>query len=630
MRRCPRFSIRPAASAVALLAGLLVGAPSIAQAGDPERAVQPSAARQMAAVLAQKAARSPAADKLSSDLVVALAGQQRAAWLDALPALDMHLEVAADGRVALDLHGTITDALLARVADLGGRVENAHPRFAAARIHLPLDAVLALAAEPAVRSLRSADRMVTQMINVTEGDVAHTADIARANFSVDGTGITTCAMSDSVDALATLQGSGDLPAGVFVLPGQSGNPGTSEGTALLEIIHDLAPGSDLGFATGAGGQAQMAQNILDLAAAGCDVIVDDVLYLGELVFQDGIIAQAVETVVASGVPYFTSAGNSGNLASGTSGVFEGVYAGAALPAVLAGNGESAHDFGGGTVGNEITFDPPAFITLQWADPAGQAANDFDLFVLDDALANVVAFSTGVQDGDDLPLEAIDSSGRDDLGNQVVIVKFGGDDVFLHLNTHRGQLDVGTDGQIFGHPAAEGAITVGAVNVASAGGGAFTGGAANPSEPFTSDGPRTIFFNANSTPVSPIAAPLGTIENPKYTVQVDGPAPMPQRTRQKPDVAAADGVSTATPGFDPFFGTSAAAPHSAAIASLLKQLAPSLDPFDLENLMKSSALDIDDPGFDNLSGSGIVMTNPSAEATIFADGFESGNTSAWTK
>ena len=37
-------------------------------------------------------------------------------------------------------------------------------------------------------------------------------------------------------------------------------------------------------------------------------------------------------------------------------------------------------------------------------------------------------------------------------------------------------------------------------------------------------------------------------------------------RQKPDIAAADGVSTAVPGFSSFYGTSAAAPQAAAIGS----------------------------------------------------------------
>jgi subtilisin family serine protease len=44
-------------------------------------------------------------------------------------------------------------------------------------------------------------------------------------------------------------------------------------------------------------------------------------------------------------------------------------------------------------------------------------------------------------------------------------------------------------------------------------------------------------------------------------------------RQKPDLTAADGVQTATPGFNTFYGTSAAAPHAAAIAALVREANP---------------------------------------------------------
>jgi len=56
---------------------------------------------------------------------------------------------------------------------------------------------------------------------------------------------------------------------------------------MLEILHDLAPGAELYFATAFGGVARFADNIRRLRAAGCDIIVDDVLYFVETPFQDG-------------------------------------------------------------------------------------------------------------------------------------------------------------------------------------------------------------------------------------------------------------------------------------------------------------------------------------------------------
>ena len=84
-------------------------------------------------------------------------------------------------------------------------------------------------------------------------------------------------------------------ASVTILPGQAGL-GTGEGTAMLEIVHALAPGSELYFATAFSGEASFAQNIRDLHSAGCRIIVDDVTYFDESPFQDGIIAKAVNDV----------------------------------------------------------------------------------------------------------------------------------------------------------------------------------------------------------------------------------------------------------------------------------------------------------------------------------------------
>ncbi len=613
-----RSHLRPLALALAALLLTLTGPPAIAETPT----FHPQAAQQIALLSQEKMSRSATQQKVDSRLLLETYRRQVSsplATLTNLETLHTGVEVSFEGEVLVDMRAEVTPALLEFIEAAGGEIVNAHPRFNALRAHLPLSRLLTVAENPAIRNIRPADFMMQQMINTTEGDVAHATDLARVNFGIDGTGVQVGAMSDSVDALASLQASGDLPASVTVLPGQSGNPGSSEGTALMEIVHDMAPGAELFFATGLGGEAQMAQNILDLAAAGCDVIVDDVLYLGESVFQDGIIAQAVDEVAADGVLYFSSAGNSGNLDRGTAGVWEGDFVATALPPPLNGMGISAHDFGAalalGTANSNIiteqaSNDAPLF-TLQWADPAGASGNDYDLYLLDATLTVVIAASTNVQNGNDFPIEFIASAGIDHSGNRLVIVKFDGDDVFLHMNTHRGLLEFGTDGQIFGHPAAEGAMAVAAVNVATAGGGTFTGGPANPVEDFTSDGPRRIFFNADGSPVAL------TEGGPSSTV------------RRKPDVAGADGVSTATPGFDPFFGTSASAPHTAAIAALFDQLFPSVGVPSAYDVFRSEALDIEAPGFDRNSGNGIMMPDDALDAPIFADGFESGDTSAWT-
>ena len=455
-----------------------------------------------------------------------------------------------------------------------------------------------MAADASVQSIRPAIRPINNKIDTSEGDVAHAADDARATFGVDGTGIKVCALSDSVDYLSLLQGTGDLPA-VTVLPGQSGNPGTSEGTAMLEIIHDLAPGAELYFATAFSNKATFAANILALRDAGCDILVDDVFYPEEAALQDDIVAQAVNTVIADGAFYFSAAGNSGNIDDGTSGVWEGDFVSTSAPPSLA--GRDVHDFGAGNNSNTVIVDTPFLFTLQWSDPFGGSDNDYDLYLLDPTLSTVWAASTNIQNGNDDPFESIDSRFFDDTGTRLVIVRNPGAEArYLHLNTHRGALSQATDGQITGHAAAREAFAVAAVDVSTAFGGEFIGGPSNPVEFFSSDGPRRIFFEEDGTPTTP-----GDF------LSTGG------ELRLKPDVAAADGVSTATPGFSPFYGTSAAAPHAAALTALLLQADPTLTPVTLRELLESSALDIEEPGFDRDSGIGIFDA-PGALLHLLAD------------
>src|SRR6185369_6391525 len=105
-------------------------------------------------------------------------------------------------------------------------------------------------------------------------------------------------------------------------------------------------------------------------------------------------------------------------------------------------------------------------------------------------------------------------------------------------------------------------------------------ASNTVELFSSDGPRRYFFNADGSPITP-----GNLLS-------TGGLLVP-----KPDITAADGVSCNAPGFNPFFGTSAAAPHAAAIAALIKSINPAFTPAQIRSLLTSTAIDIEQPGVD---------------------------------
>jgi hypothetical protein len=569
-----------------VLAALLAAAgPTAAQ----PLALPAQAAQQIQALIAEKGARSPAERKIGSHLLYTARMRRGLAAAPGVPLLRSDVDVDADGRALVDMRAEVTGDLLAEIGALGGAVLGSHPELRSVRARLPLAALETIAQRSDVDSLRSADRAFTRV--VSQGDVAHRADSVRAQYAVDGSGVHIGVLSDGVDALSALQASGELPPSVTVLPGQAGSG--SEGTAMLEIVHDLAPGAQLLFATAFSGQASFANNIRSLRQAGADIVVDDVGYFAEAALQDDVIAQAVEDVVADGALYFSAAGNDGNLDSGTGGVWEGdfVDSGQRL------SGRPMHAFAAGVVGDALTGPSIGAYTLQWSDPKWASGNDYDLFLLDSSMTSVVAASTNVQDGNDAPYEQIPSFSSD-VGDRLVIVKHSGQARFLHLDTLRGRLALATTGSVTGHPAAKAAIAVAAVDVrrASGPGGTFAG--TEPIESYSSDGPRRILYRSDGTPITP-----GNVSSTGGEL------------RAKPDLAAADCVSTATPGFSTFCGTSAAAPHAAAIAALLWQLgtADGATPTDIRESLADKALDIAAPGPDRDAGSGLAAARASADA-----------------
>ena len=605
-----------AATEVAQAAGAVPRPRRAAQAAARQEPVAARAQAQIAALLAAKAQRTAAQRKMSSRLLDAqLVDAPRDAPGQPLADDAVRDEAGAqivDERVLVDIQADVTPEVLARIPRLGGTVVNSVPRYRAIRAQLPPGAVELLAALDAVQTIRPADEAQTRgqtaalgpafgtsasdapptrKANTSAGDVAHRADLARRTHGVDGGGIGIGVLSDGVRTLAQRQASGDLPARVTVLPGQAGTG--DEGTAMLEIVHDLAPGAELYFATGWEGQAQFAANIEALCDAGADVIVDDVYYYHEAVLQDGLVAQGVNTAVADGCFYFSAAGNEGNLNDGTSTVWEGDYA---AGSALVDDGDTLgvrHDFGGGVEENVWTVSGPsrAGVVLQWADPLGASANDYDLFVVDED-GNVTDSSTNTQDGTQDPIEYISFTALQAHDARLVVVKASGADRYLRLQPFQGRLAVTTAGNTFGHAAAENALSVGAVNVRTAGGegGVFDG--TESAETFSSDGPRRIFFQPDGTPIT--AGDFSATGG---------------KALQKPDFVAANRVSTATPGFSTFAGTSAAAPHAAAIGALALEAAggpANVTLAALRTALTGSALDIEATGVDRDSGAGIVM------------------------
>ncbi len=568
---------------------------------------------QIGALIAEKETRTPAQVKMDSALIY-LAKQSRGEKIEGAPQLQLDVKPDARGMVEVDITATVSPDLLAAIQSGGGSVVNQVASERAIRARLPVAAMEPLAERNDVQIMRPADKMITNLGTVvTEGDRTHRADAARATFGVTGAGIKIGVMSNGVDSLAASIANGNINSNVSVLPGQAGSG--DEGTAMLEIVQDLAPGAQLYFATANPTTAQFAQNIRDLAAAGCTVIVDDVGYYSESPFQDATVARAVVDVSAAGVMYFSSAGNSGNKDVGTSGNWEGDFVSGGT-ATLGSKTAQVLDYGGGVTSNTVNSGGSFYrVDLFWADPLGASTNDYDFFVIDSTGA-VLRSATTIQNGTQDPYETTSTL---NVGERIVVVKTAtAANRFIHLDTGRGRLTITTPGKIRGHNgcSAVNAFGVAAVSVASALSPAvFVGGATNPLESFSTDGPRRMFFNPDGTAITP-----GDFSSTGGQVF------------QKPDIAAADGVTTSVSGFAPFFGTSAAAPHAAAIAALIRSSNPALTPAQVRVAMTSTSLDIQGAGVDRDSGSGIVMAYPALQAvstpgiTSFSPGSGLPNTS----
>jgi subtilisin-like proprotein convertase family protein len=583
-----------------------IAAPTGAQ-HPPAPAVPDGVAAQIAAIEADKADRTPAERKVDSNLLYAAAEEAHGTAVEGAPDLESGVDVEADGTVEVDITATVDDGLLAAIEEAGGQVVSDVPAFDAVRAELPVEAVATVAADRRVRTVVPAGDAQTNSVGAgaNEADVTHGADQVRGTLGLDGAGVKACALSDGVNSLAARRATGDLPV-VDVLPGQAGSG--DEGTAMLELIHDIAPGAELGFATAVGGQAQFAQNILDLEADGCDVIVDDVTYFAEAAFQDDDVARAISQVRAAGVLHFTSAGNSGNLADGTSGTWQGDFqdvgpSSAPLPAGL-----RVHGWGVGATSNPLTAGDQQAVTLHWSDPLEGSANDHDLYVLDAAGTSVVASSTTDQTGTQDPYERVQASADQRL---VVTRDATAAPRYLAVYTNRGRLTHATGGATYGHNASVDAVSTAATPAAdpaefydpASPTGPFPGqhSATDLSQMFSSDGPVRSYYAADGTPLTPgDLTGTGGVE------------------RNGIDITAADGAETTTPGFERFYGTSAAAPNAAAIAALALSGDPTLTPDELEAALVASAIDVEAPGVDPATGAGIVMAPATMAAAGVAD------------
>jgi hypothetical protein len=516
-------------------------------------------------------------------------------------ALRIHV-TAPDGEVLV--HVRLADTAdkattLKRLAEAGFRLtatSELEPTLAEG--FLPLGAARAAASVEGVLRVLAVQRPFALAGKVQSQAVAvEKADAAQAR-GVTGAGTRVGALSDSYASVTAHPNaaddiaSGDLPAdGVTVLEDLQVGDGADEGRAMLQLVHDVAPGAKLGFATAFNGEVDFSNNILNLRRLfHADVITDDVIYFDEPMYSDGLLARTVDQVVKEGAAYFSSAGNNGLEAYESN--YDAVPLAAAKALVAAGKSnldldalaahgldvKSLHNFrnadGSPAISQRFTSYFGDVVDFQWDEPfdVGRVRTDYNIIVFDAAGhfidpndPNSNAFFT--TDDNTQTDQAVELFAVNPGTYQVVIAKMNDGRArrikYVVVNG-TGESDRENAPSIWGHTAARRGQSVGAMYY----------GITRFPEDYSSPGPVTILFDRKGR-------------------RLDEP-----EIRRVPQITAADGVDTTFFGFDiegngfpNFFGTSAAAPDAAAVAALIIEAAGgpgSIEPEDVYERLQRTA------------------------------------------
>lgn len=465
------------------------------------------------------------------------------------------------------------EAYVGDLTQMGVRIEIVEPSLKIIQARVPAGTLEAVSQLPFVRVIGEPDRPRSSVgSKTTEGDGVLRSDLARSNLGVNGSGIRVGVIQLGFNGLAASQASGDLPAGITTFTSRSDGifAGVGgEGTAMLELIHDIAPGAQL-FAASIGTSLEMlaAVNWLtDVAGGpntrrgtpgGVDIIVDDLAWFNIGPYDgSSSVSSALTSAVDRGASYFTS---NSNYAEDH---WRGLYS--ACP------GSNFHSFnfpscGMGTADEvldvRVSGNGKVDVRVLWNDPFGASSNDYDLRLFDRDAGQLLTPADGVtggrdtQNGTQNPVERLTftntSGSTRNLG--IVIENFQGTaqprqfELFLVDNEIQEQYFV-RDQSVPSGSDAKKVFSVGAVNWQTP----------DQIENFSSRGPT-----------------------------LDG--------RLKPEVVAPDCISVTGNGGFPstFCGTSAAAPHAGAVAALVLSANPGLTPAQLYAMLVAPTFDLGTP------------------------------------
>lgn len=558
-------------------------------------------ATRQAAVTAKTAAKSGNGARLGASLgVLQRAAARRTPQSDVTRSVTRKLPAlrASGGYVSVSAYGDDLAALRAQLIAKGLMGASTHSTAISGRA--PVSALADMAATSGLKFLRPTLAMARHNRIVSQGDRSLRSDRARRATGISGRGVRIGVLSDSYDCApgpfaegapftraAQDIARGDLPRQVLVLKDLAAAPSddcSDEGRAMMQLIHDVAPGASQAFYTAFESQEDFAAGIRALADAGSQVIVDDVVYFAEPMFEDGIIAQAVDDVHRVGVAYFSAAGNDARLS----------YESRFRSSTEAGISGPRHDFAPGRPVDGLqaataTAGSVTLLTFQWDQPSLSAngrrgaQSDLDVWFYDSngepfeictddpeqLLCQIPGFDANV-DGDAVETPIMVNLTEQDVDVQIGLELYEGPSPnyikYIWFDLDAGQFVVDeydtASGTVFGHANAAGAEAVGAAAWYQ------TEEWGSPLRPqclpaclnsFSSAGGSPVFFGPNGRR---LAVP---------------------EIRIKPGVTGPDGGNTSfflfdldfeipgtsePDGYPNFFGTSASAPHVAAVAALM--------------------------------------------------------------
>ncbi|MFD1314113.1 S8 family serine peptidase [Namhaeicola litoreus] len=451
-----------------------------------------------------------------------------------------------------------------------------------------------------VPSFRNAERATSQ------GDTVQRTSVVRESFRilrdgeivpVDGKGIKVGVISDSYDkqpftgkSKATVDvENGDLPGignpdgydlPVDVLLDFPYGEASDEGRAMLQILHDVAPASELAFHTGILSPRNFELAIKALQEANCDIIVDDITFPTEPFFGDGRISQAIENFTSQdGKLYFTSAGNFAD--NGYQATFSSSLNLPKTNFLTSGSNVRAHVFGTNPDGTpdilqKISVEKGVYmLVLQWEEDIASQDNlsgaftDLDFYIVDDNGNLIVGNNRVNEDGDPTEIMVFQATGSGTAN--IMITSTNGaatNGLPFRFIAFRADglefLEYGGAPTVSGHAMTPAANAIAAVDYRTA---------QNPDAQAFSSFAGTL--SSNQILQIKLSAPDGVDTNVSSIGQdIDGT------------------------GFPNFFGTSAAAPHAAGAFALLMSALPSwypsglpIEAVELTNIKADKALQL---------------------------------------